>query len=273
VSPQWFGVLRVPLRTGRVFDDTDRPGAQRVVVISETAARTRFPGENPIGKRVAVFQGGFHQGATIIGVVGDVRFGRIDAPPMADVYIPYLQSPRPGAMLYIRTSGDPASAVGPARAALREVAPESPVYDVRPMEARLARATAQTRFIATLLGLFSTVALGLAVIGIYGVMSFAVAQRSREMGIRVALGADRGRVLRLVLGEGVTLGVTGMILGLAGAVALTHILEALLFEVSPTDPLTYVAILLLLAAATMLAAWAPARRAADVDPAVTLRAE
>jgi putative ABC transport system permease protein len=243
------------------------------VVISETAARRRFPDENPLGKRVAVFQGGFHEGATIIGIVGDVRFGRIDAPPMSDVYISYLQSPRPGAMVYVGTAGDPATATGAVRAALREAAPQSPIYDVKPMEARLAAATAQTRFSAALLGLFSAVALGLAVIGIYGVMSFAVAQRAREMGIRVALGADRGRVLRLVLGEGLAMGATGMILGLAGAVALTRVLEALLFEVSPTDLVTYTAIVLLLAASTILAAWAPARRAASVDPAVTLRAE
>lgn len=271
VTPSWFPTLRVPLKRGRLFDDTDRLNAPKVVLINEEAARRYFPGEDPIGKRVAVYQGGFHTGAEVIGIVGDVRYGTIDSLARPDVYISYGQARLPRMMLFVRTAGDP-SAVAPAvRERVRHFAPRLPVYDIRAMESRVATASTQARFSAILLGAFAGVALLLAVMGIYGVMSFAVAQRNREIGIRMALGADRGRVLSLVLREGVALAAVGALLGLGAAFALTRVLRSMLFEVAPTDPWTYVAIVVVLGLAAVIATWIPARRAAGVDPVVALR--
>jgi ABC-type antimicrobial peptide transport system permease subunit len=174
-------------------------------------------------------------------------------------------------MLFIRTTADPA-ALGPAvRGALREVAPQYPVYDIQTMSARSASATAQARFSAVLLALFAAVALSLAVIGIYGVMSLAVAQRTREIGIRMALGADDRTVLRMVVGEGVALAALGAVVGLVGAVAATRVLRTMLYDITPSDPVTYVAIVALLSGAAVLASWLPARRATRVHPTEALR--
>lgn len=271
VSPSWFPTLRVPLKRGRIFEDTDRLGGPKVVLINEAAARQYFPGEDPIGKRVAVYQGGFHTGAEVIGIVGDVRFGTVDSTARPDVYISYGQARIPRMMIYVRTAGDPSALTPSVLEAVRRFAPRDPVYDIRPMTSRVASASAQARFSAILLGLFAAVALSLAVTGIYGVMSFAVAQRTREIGIRMALGADRGRVLSLVVREGAVLAGAGAAIGLALALAFTRVLRGMLYEVTTTDPWTYVAIVVVLGAAAMAASWLPARRAAGVDPTVALR--
>jgi predicted permease len=271
VSPNWFSTMRIPIVRGRMFAETDRLGTPKVLLINEEAARRYFPGEDPIGKKVAVYQGGFHTGAEVIGIVGDVRFGTIDSTARADAYISYGQSRVARMMIFVRAAGD-ASALAPSvRAALRDAAPRMPVFDVRTMSERVATASAQTRFSAVLLGLFATVALSLAVMGIYGVLAFAVVQRSREIGIRMALGARRRNVLRLVLREGILMAGIGAVLGIAGAVALTRLMRAMLFEVTPSDPLTYAAIVALLAVAALLASLLPARRAAGIDPIAALR--
>jgi ABC-type antimicrobial peptide transport system permease subunit len=176
-------------------------------------------------------------------------------------------------MIFLRTQHDPTSVTTDVRRALREVAPRFPAYDIQPMTTRAAAATAQTRFNAILLGLFATTALSLAVIGIYGVMSLAVAARTRELGIRIALGADQGRVRRLIVGEGAALVGIGAAIGLGGALASTRVLQKLLFDLKPSDPVTYVAILVVLGAAAIVASWLPARRASLVDPVVALRSE
>jgi putative ABC transport system permease protein len=271
VSPSWFSTMRVPLRRGRLFDGNDRLGGPKVVLINEEAARQYFRGEDPIGKRVAVYQGGFNTGAEVIGVVGDVRFGTIDSTARPDVYISYGQARISRMMLFVRTSGDPLAIAPSVRDAIHELAPRFPVYDVRSMEERVATASAQTRFSAILLGLFAAVALSLAVMGIYGVMSFAVAQRTGEIGIRMALGADRGRVLGLVVRDGVLLVGVGIAIGLAAALGTTRVMQAMLFGVSTTDVATYAAMVVLLAAAALLASWLPARRASRIDPVVALR--
>jgi predicted permease len=271
VSPNWFGTLRVPLKRGRTFSELDRLGGPKVVVINEAAARAYFRGEDPIGKRVAVYQGGFHTGAEVIGIVGDVRYGTIDSTARPDVYISYGQARLSRMMMFVRTSGDPAALAPAVRAAVRRVAPHTPVYDIRPMSARIATATSQSRLIAVLLGLFAAVALSLAVMGIYGVLSFAVAQRTGEIGIRMALGAERRSVLALVLRDAAALALVGLAIGLLAALAMTRVLRTMLFEVTTTDPITYVAMAGVLAVAVLGASWIPARRAASVDPVIALR--
>jgi ABC-type antimicrobial peptide transport system permease subunit len=241
------------------------------VLINEQAARTYFPGEDPIGKRVAVYQGGFHTGAEIVGIVGDVRYGTVDSTARPDVYISYGQARISRMMVFVRTVGDPAALAPSVRDAVRHFAPRNPVYDILPMSARVASSTAQARFSAMLLAVFATVALSLAVMGIYGVLSFAVAQRTREIGIRMALGAGRRRVLALVVREGVLLAAGGLIIGFAMALAVSRVLRSMLFEVTTTDPMTYGIMVLVLAGAAFVASWVPARRAAGVDPVVALR--
>jgi putative ABC transport system permease protein len=176
-------------------------------------------------------------------------------------------------ILFVKTQGDPAARAADVRAAIRQVAPRFPIYDIQPMADRAAAATAQTRFNAILLGLFAATALSLAVVGIYGVMSLAVAARTREIGIRIALGADQGRVRRSIVGEGMVLVSIGATVGVVGALLSTRVLRNLLFDLEPSDPVTYAAIVALLGAAAVLASWVPARRAARVDPIVALRSE
>jgi len=271
VSPSWFGTMRVPLKRGRLFSESDRIGTPKVVLINEETARKYFPGEDPIGRRVAVYQGGFHEGAEIIGIVGDVRYGTIDSTARPDTYISYGQARITRMMIFIQTVGDPVALAPSVRAALRRFAPRDPIYDFQPMSARIATASAQARLSAVLLALFATMALTLAVMGIYAVMSFGVTQRTRELGIRVALGADRGRVVRLVMREGLALVVVGVTIGLAAALALTRVLRTMLFEVGTTDPATYVAMVAIAAVAVLVACWVPARRAARVNPVEALR--
>ena len=271
VSPSWLGTLRVPLKRGRAFTDADQLATGKVVMINEAAARKFFPGEDPIGKRVAVFQGGFNTGAEVIGIVGDVRYGTIDSTARPDAYISYGQSRVSRMMIFVRTDGDP-SAIAPAvRALIRRIAPRDPVYDIRPMSSRIASASGQARFSAIVLAMFGAVALTLAAMGIYGVISFGVAQRTHEIGIRVALGADRGRVVSLVLREGAWMAAVGALLGFAAALALTRVLRTALFEVATTDPPTYIAIGIVVASVVTVASWIPARRAARVDPIIALR--
>jgi putative ABC transport system permease protein len=271
-TPGWFATMRVPLKRGRPFASTDRAGMPKVVLVNETAARKFWPGDDPIGKRVGIGQGGFSDGAEVVGIVGDVRQWP-DSAPKADVYLPYAQSPSSRMIVFVRTSGDP-SALGPMlRSTIHDLAPQYPLFDMQPMTARTAAAMARARFNALLLGLFALTALLLAAVGIYGVMALAVSTRTREIGIRIALGADRGRVQRLVVGEGVALVSLGTVLGLGGALASTRVLRSLLFDLTPSDPITYVTIVAVLGTAAIVASWIPARRASRVDPVVALRAD
>jgi predicted permease len=272
ITPEWPAVMGVPLLRGRAFTDADRRGARKAVLVSAHAARVFWPGEDAVGKPVSVMQGGFHDDtATVVGVVGDVRYGTLDDPPRPDVYLPYAQSPYGRAVLVVRTPGAPLALVGAVRAALAEVAPGTPAFEVRTMEDRVEGVTAFQRFGATLLGLFAAVALVLATLGVYGVVSFGAAQRTRELGVRVALGATRRDLARLVVRGGLAIALAGTLAGLAGALAATRVLRSLLYGVAPTDPATYAAIVLVLGAAVVAASWLPARRAARVAPATVLR--
>ena len=272
VTSGWFPAMSVPLKRGRMFTRDDRVGAQKVVLVSETAARRYWPGEDAIGRPVSVGQGGFYDDtAYVVGVVGDVRYGTLDSLPKPDVYLSYYQSPRSRMMMFVRTAGDPRSAVAPARREIAALAPGVPLYDVRPMRERVADAMGYARFSAVLLAAFAVVALALAALGTYGVISFGVSQRRKEIGIRVALGATRTSVVRLIVGQGISLAVTGGAMGLAGALATTGVLRSLLYDVAPSDPLTLSAIVVLLVTAVVVASWIPARRAAAVDPVEALR--
>jgi putative ABC transport system permease protein len=273
VTPAWFQALQVPLIRGRRFEASDRLEAPKVVLINESAANQFWPGDDPIGKRIRLYQGGFHTGAEVIGIVGDVRFNTIDSLPGPDAYMSYYQSPRFRMMIFLETAGDPSTVAGPARAVIGEMFPDLPVYDVQPMSARVALASAHARFSAILLGFFAFIALTLAVVGIYGVMTFSVSQRTREIGIRMALGAGRGTVLGMVIGEGAVLAGIGVIIGIVAALALTRVLTSFLFDVKPTDPATYVGLVGLLGVTALIAAWIPARRAARVDPVEALKGE
>ncbi|MEO5800369.1 MAG: ABC transporter permease [Gemmatimonadales bacterium] len=271
VTSGWFGAMRVPLVRGRLFAESDRIGTEKVILISESAARKHWPGQDPIGKRAAIYQGGFHDGATVIGVVGEVRFGTIDSLPAPEVYMPYTQAPRPSLMIFVRGKGDAASLAPSVRQVIAELAVGYPIYDLQPMTERLITASAQSRFLASLLALFAVMALSLAVMGIYGVMAFGVQQRTREIGIRMALGAEPGSVLRLVIGEGAFLAGVGALIGVGAALLLTRVMRSLLFDVAPSDPTTYLVIVALLGAAALFASWIPARRASRVDPVEALR--
>jgi putative ABC transport system permease protein len=271
ITTRWLATMHVPLLSGRAFTDADRMDAPKVVLVSETAARTFWPGQSPLGKRVTITMDGFRD-AEVVGVVGDVR-ERLDTPSTPDVYLPFAQAPHPDFIVFIRTSGDPAALATAARTAIWSVAPTFSVYDVQTMAARAGASTARTRYSAALLALFAGVALVLAVVGIYGVMSFMVAQRTREVGIRMALGAGPGATLRLFLGEGISLAGAGTLLGLTGALATTRVLRTFLFGVETWDPATYVAIVAVLGAAALVASWIPALRATRVQPTEALRYE
>ena len=272
VTPTWFSTMRIPLKSGRQFTTADRAGAAKVVIVNEIAAKTFWPDGHVLGRRVGVGQGGFSDGAEVVGIVGDIR-QYADSVPKPDVFLPYMQSPSGRVIIFLRTAGDPA-ALGPdVRRVMHDVAPAFPMYDMKTMAARSAAATAQARFSAALLSLFAATALSLAVIGIYGVMALMVSSRTREIGILIALGADQDRVRRSVVGEGLGLVAVGAAIGLAGALACTRVLQTMLFDLAPSDPVTYVGIIALLGGAATAASWIPARRAARVDPVIALRAD
>ena len=274
ITPGWPALLRIPLLRGRMFTDADDRTARKVVLVSASAAQRLWPGEDPIGRRVSVpidhFQ---HDTAHVVGVVGDVLHGRLDAPAMPDIYVSYYQSPISFRMrLFLRTHGDPAAVAPAARQVLRDVAPGFPVHAVATLESIAGESTASARFGAAALGTFATLALLLAAVGTYGVISYAVTQRRREIGVRVALGATRSDVVRLVVGQGLRLAGAGLVVGLLGAFAATRVLRSLLFGVAPTDPVTLVAIVTTLMLAVLAASCLPARRAAGVPAAEVLRA-
>jgi putative ABC transport system permease protein len=274
VSSGYFRAMKIPLLRGRWFTGADRAGAPKVIVIGETAARRFWPGEDPIGKRATLGQGGFSDGAEVVGIVGDVRYGSPDEPARPDMYEPFLQAtPQFRMMLFVRTAGNPLSVLPAVRREVLALNRNLPTYDVKTMDDRIHDATARARFTALLLALFAAIALALAAIGLYGVMSYLVTQRTREIGIRVALGAGAADVLAMVLRRGALLALAGIVIGLAGALAATRILRTMLYEVTPQDPATYLEIAGLLAAVALAASYIPARRASAVDAATALRAE
>ncbi len=273
-SPGYFQAMGVPLRQGRFFAGHDQPKSTPVMIINETFARRFFPGENPVGKRVIPGEGRQPVTREIVGVVGDVRHAGLDVETTPEYYVPYTQVSASNLTLITRTtSRDPASLAGPVRDAVRAIDKEQPVYNIRPMTQLLDESIALRRFNMILLGGFAALALVLACIGIYGVMSYSVAQRTREIGVRIALGAQSRDVLRIVLSQALALTGLGLALGLLGAVALTRYLTTLLFEVKPVDVSTFAIVSLVLGLVAIAACLLPARRAMKVDPLVALRYE
>ena len=272
-SPRYFETLKIRLVRGRLFSDRDRVGQPKVVVINETAARAFWPNDDPIGKRIGVGQGGFRDGAEVVGIVADVRYGAMETAITPDVYLPVLASVRSSGIIYVRSGLAPASLAPMLRRELEALDPDLPVTDVRLMEERLGNAIWRPRMSAWLLGAFSIVALFLAALGIYGVMSQTVEQRTREIGVRMALGAARGDILRMIIRRVVIVALAGVTLGVLVAIPATRTLSTLLYQVEPGDPFVFGTLAGVLLAVAILAGYVPARRAARVDPLETLRAE
>jgi len=276
ITPDYFRALKIPLRAGRELTDRDDASATKVVVISQAVANQHWPGESPVGKRIQI---GANQTDLweIVGVVGDVRMRGLDKEAGPAVYWTMQQNFFPTALrsvtLLIRTRTEPAALVSAVRRTLREVDPQEGLAAVRTMEAVVAESYAQRRLNLTLMLVFASVATLLAVVGLYGVMSYSVTQCRQEIGIRMALGAQARDVLRMVVAEGMWLAGIGLVIGLGGALALTRTIQSLLFGTSASDPATLAAVSLLLAVVVFLASYFPARRAARTDPLIALRYE
>jgi putative ABC transport system permease protein len=271
ISSDYFNALGIPLLKGRAFTEQDDANAPPTAIINETAARRYWPNEDPLGKRLRIESD--DPWMEIVGVVGNVKHLGLASQPKAELYVPYLKDPWPFMTVVVRSASDPRSLADTMRNEVWAVDKDLPVPDIKTMDELVSGSVARPRFNMTLLGIFAAVALVLAAVGIYGVMSYSVTQRTHEIGIRMALGATQSDVLKLVVGHGIGLALIGVGLGLAGAFALTRVLTSLLFEVGATDPVTFVTVSMLLAGVALVASWLPARRAARVDPMIALRYE
>ena len=275
VTPGYFETMGIPLRRGRVIETTDTRDAP-VVVVNEALVRKYYPGENPLGKPIYLGAPDNHlfREAPIVGVVSDTRDAGLGSDPLPTIYIPLAVMPGWPAFSYVlRTQQEPSAVIAAARRAIRELDPTLPVRDVATMAEVLSTAVAPARWSTMLLGVFAGVALVIAVLGVFGVLSFIVTQRTRELGIRIALGAAPSQVRRLVVTRGIVLVAIGVVAGIVGAAALTRFMGALLFGVTPTDPATFGTVAAILVGAALLASYLPARRATRVDPILALRAE
>jgi putative ABC transport system permease protein len=276
VSPDYFRAVNVPLIQGRAFNAHDNESAPRAVMVNQTLARRDFEGEDPVGKRINL--GGTGPDGQpiwfeIVGVVADVRNIELNTEPAAEIYTSYLQDPFAGMSFVVRSAVEPESLIPAVRETVRRIDKGQPIAEVREMKQIVSEVAAQPRFNTLLLSLFAGVALLLAAAGIYGVMSYSVTQRTHEIGLRMALGAQTRDVIRLIVGQCVKLTLAGLALGLAAAFALTRVMATLLYGVSPTDPSTFAGCALLLVLVALLACYLPARRATKVDPLVALRYE
>ena len=290
VTTDYFRTLRIPLRRGRFFSEADKrisvpvirwydsqpypanfdaPQPVPVAIVSEAMARQYWPNQNPIGRRFRLL---FSPWITVVGVVGDVKHGSLDAPYYPHIYLPYLQEPWSAMTLVVRTTGPPLSHAAAVREEVRRLDPDLPVA-ITAMDDVLSDSVGRQRFYALLVSVFGALALGLAVVGIFGLASYSVSQRINEIGVRMALGAHPYDIVRLIIGHGSAITLAGMAAGTAGALALTRPIKALLFNVAPSDPMTFVGAIVLLAAVALLATFIPARRATKVDPMVALRHE
>jgi len=270
VSPDYFKTLGIPLKAGRLLAETDKGEAPHVVIINETAKRQFWPNEDPLGKRVSTDAG--EHWVTVVGVVGDVREFGLDHPPSPEFYASQGQNAQPSTLI-VRTIGEPRSMARALTRAVHDVDPQTAVTRILTLEQARYESMASPRVTASLLGIFAGLALVIAAAGIGGIMSLMVSQRIREIGIRIALGARPSSILQMVLGQGLLLAVMGIGIGIVGAVTLTGLVKSLLFEVPPTDILTFSGVGLTLLAAAAIASYLPARRAASVDPNIALRAD
>ena len=271
VSPEFFSVLQIPLQKGRQLSNRDNKDAPRVAIINEALARRYWPNQEPLGQRIRI---GFEKDTReIVGVVGSIKQSTLSEEARPAMYVPYAQLPYGGLTIVIRTNSDPISLAALARTEIHSVDPTIPVTNIRTMDEVFSASVEQQRFSMLLVGLFGGLAVALAAIGIYGVMGYSVTQRRQELAVRMALGARARQVLQLVLKDGLVLASFGVVVGLAGAFALTRLLRSLLFEVQPTDVQTFAIVAGLLILVALLASYLPARRASKLDPLTVLRSE
>jgi len=265
--------MNIPLQRGRELSENDTKGMPEVLVVTEAFVKRFFPGEDPIGRRL-VFDGPDKTPREIVGVVGDVKRKGLDADTQPEVYVSYLQRPDRRLNVLLKTDlRDAGQLIQPARAAVKAFDPDQIIWRTQTLDQLLSTSVAPRRFNMFLLGIFAAVALVLAAVGLYGVMSYSVSWRTHEIGIRMALGAKRANVLRLVVRQGMTMALIGLAIGLVGAFSLSRVLKSLLYGVSSTDPLTFAIVSVVLLAVALLACLLPARRATRVDPLVALRTE
>jgi len=272
VTPNYFAALGIPLKAGRAFDARDKVDGPSVVMVSESWARLFFPGESDVVGRLIRLGGGDEQ-STIVGVVGDVRHDGLDAPVQPTLFLPYAQHADRGMTLVVRATGDAAALTAAVREAVQSVDPAIPVYDVSTMQEQVSKSILGQRLSGSMIGVFALMALVLATVGVYGLIAYSVAERRHEIGIRLALGAQGRDVRRLVVGQGVRLTLAGVVIGLAGAIAIGHGLRGLLFGVTATHLPTLIGVASILLAVAAAASWIPARRAARTDLLSALRGE
>jgi predicted permease len=277
VTPKFFATMGIPLDFGRDFDAGDGAGATKVAIISEALARAAFPNARTVGEQIEFVGENGNEQAEVVGIVQDVRSFSMRGPDASPgIYIPLEQAPADllgQATMEVRTTGDPAIAIAGVRRTSQAIDPNLPLAGMSTQAAQIEESLGSERSLGTLVSLFSILAVMLAGIGLYGVIAYSVARRTREIGIRVAMGAGRSDVLRMVLGQGMRLTLVGIGVGLAGAAAASRVLSSKLFGVTPTDPVTFAAVALLLAVVALAACYIPARRAMRVDPMVALRYE
>jgi putative ABC transport system permease protein len=280
VMGDYFGVMQIPIVSGRSFTEMDRENQPLVAVVSEELVRRFFPNENPLGARIDFARTNEpHQWMTIVGVARDVKHGTLNEPPEASMYAPFAQADedwRRWMSLVVRQRGVtelPSALIAEVKQRVWAIDNQIPVSEIRSMDDWMSVSLARQRFNMLLLGLFAGLAMLLAAVGIYGTMAYRVSQRTNEIGIHMALGAQRSDVLKLVLGDGAKLALAGIAVGIAGAAIVTRVMTSLLFDVTPTDPATFITTTLLLAAVAIAACYIPARRAMRVDPMVALRYE
>jgi putative ABC transport system permease protein len=272
VSPHYFQTLGIPLLRGRVFSEQDAQKSPMTAIVDQRFVERHFSNEDPIGQGIDIGNGtdGFYE---IVGVVGSVRQGSLDVAPGPTMYIPYKQNVFSNVWVVAKTPGDPSQLSAVARQTVREIDSTLPAFSITPLATVVSDSVAQRRFSMLLLALFAAIALFLAAVGLYGVVSYSVSQRTQEIGLRMAIGAQRGDVMRMIVGGGMKLTVVGLVLGIACALALANLVAAMLFEVEPFDPSSYIATAAVLLAVAALACYVPARRAMMVDPIVALRQE
>jgi putative ABC transport system permease protein len=275
VTADYFRTMNIPLVRGRYFAEQDGPDAPGVAIVDETMARKYWPNEDPVGKRISFETGPDNQPRwrEIVGLVGHVRHKDLEGDSRVQYYVPLMQRPNAGVFLAARTSGDPEALTAPVRGVIRELDGDLPVYKVTTMRQLVADSMAQRRFSMLMLGIFAAVALLLASVGLYGVLAYSVTQRTREIGVRMALGAQTRDVLRMVVGQGMALALAGVGVGLGVAFAVTRLMTSFLYGVTATDPAVFAAVAVLLTAVAFLACYIPARRATRVDPMEALRYE
>jgi putative ABC transport system permease protein len=273
ITPDYFQAMQIPLVQGRLFDARDVEKMPEVAIVNESMARKFWPGENPIGKKVGAMCDEQALCRTVVGVVGDVRHEGLANDSQPEIYLPHEQVALPAMSLVLRTTGNPLAHIAAVRSQVRALDKDQPVALVQTLEEHVSQSILQPRLMMTLLSIFAGLALVLAAVGVYAMMSYSVSQRRGEIGIRIALGAAKTDILRLVVGQAMLLVAISLTIGLAGALAATRLLGSLLYGVGIRDPSTFAGIAVLLSLVSLFAAWLPARRATKISPMIALRTE